>query len=209
RHQVARQRGRERVEHVNRALLAENRERRAWLLTEARVEVGEALVGEADEGDRALVDVTAVAPTRARRHRHHLRGLRSQHAARGVDALDTEVVHGATAEPALQAGGLRILHARPAIGAGRPWGADLAGPDEAERAHHRRAHVQSVGDHELDAIGLARPDHAPAFVGGDRHGRLAQDVHTGARRLDRIVTVQRVGQRYVDGVHILALQTLT
>src|SRR5262249_28578748 len=160
------------------------------------------------EGDGALVDITAVAPARAGRHGHHLRRLGAEHTARGVDALHAEVIDGSAPETALQARALGILDPHRVVGADRFGNADVAGADEGERAHHGRAHVQSVRDHELDAIGLTRANHAPALVRRDRHGWLAQDVHTGAGGFDGVVTVQRVWQRYVDGVHIVALQTL-
>jgi len=65
------------------------------------VQVREPVVGEADEGDGALVDVAAVTPGHPGGHGHDLRGLRVEHGARDEDRRHAEVVHGAGAEAAL------------------------------------------------------------------------------------------------------------
>ena len=63
--------------------------------------------------------------------------------------------------------------------------------------------VQAVGDHQLHAGSRAGVDHLLAFLHGDRHGLLAQDVDARARRADGVLGVLGVGQRDVHGVHVL------
>ncbi len=85
----------------------------------------------------------------------------------------------------------------------------LANPalaDEVDRTQVDLLEVQSVGNHELDAVVLAGGDHALTFVDGDGHGLLAQHVHAGAGGADRVLGVHRVRQRDVDRVD--ALETL-
>src|SRR2546428_211387 len=68
--------------------------------------------------------------------------------------------------------------------------------------------VGSSPDHQLYAVRLRRPQHAAALVRHHRHRSLADDMSAGARGLDRVIAVQRVGQRDIDGLDVFTLQRL-
>jgi len=158
------------------ALLAEHRENRHRLLTEAGVEVRQAVFRETDERHRALVDVAAVPAAETRRHRHHLGGLGAEEVAGGVDAVDPEVVHGAAAQPPLQPDVVRLVHPDGEVGTEGLGHADGAAADELDRLQGRRLEMEAVGDHQLDPVRLAGAQHAPALVSHHGHRLLAQHV---------------------------------
>src|ERR1043166_7437463 len=134
-------------------------------------------------------------------------GIYCINAARGVDAVDADVVEGAAAEGVLQPDVARLhLH-----GEGRGEDARLAdapGARHLDRLEVGALEVQAIGHHQLDAGGARGLGPALALLLGHRHRLLDQHVQARLRRADRVLGMQAVRRGDVDRVDLAALQHL-
>ena len=160
------------------------------------------LAVEAQDRGRRFVDLGQRLDAAVDRHRHDFDGLGAEQIARGVDAVDADVVERAAAEGLLRAD-VTAPHGHRERRVEVLRLADPALPHEVDHPQVDLLEVQAVGDHQLDAVLGAGGDHPLALGGGHRHRLLAQDVDAGARGANRILRVLRVGQRDVDRVDVL------
>src|SRR4029078_6223332 len=146
---------------------------------EAGDEGGDAVTFEAQQRAGRLVDLLQLRAGRVDRDGHDLGRLGPAHVAGGVDAVDADVVERSAPHPPPGA------DVAGADGHRERRGEDvrLADPAAAPQVDHPQVdlfEVQAVGDHQLDAVAAAGPDHPAALAGGDRHPLLAQPLDRDA-----------------------------
>ena len=169
---------------------------------EAGGERREPIAVETQQARRHLVDLRHVRSRAVDRRGEHRRRLRAEHQARGVDAVDAEVVERAAAELALGADAARLgVHRERRAEVARL--ADLARANDVEHLEKQRLEVQAVGGHDLDVGLLGRLDHAVALLLRHRQRLLAQHVLAGLGGAHHVVLVLGVGRADVDGVDFL------
>ena len=155
---------------------------------EAAQEARQALTGKAQHRAHRLLDL-AGAP---RRHRAYLDRLVAEQPARGVDAVDADVVERAAAQGALEAN-VPGHHLHREGGIEKPRLADAPGARDFDRLQVGALEVQAIGDHQLHARAARRLGHALALLLGERHRLLHQHVDACLRGADRVLGVQAVG----------------
>src|SRR5688572_1699063 len=169
---------------------------------ETRHERRDALPLEAQQGTGRFVDLAQLGGPAVDAEGHHFRRLGPEEIPGGVDAVDADVVQRSAAHVLLRPDVVcpdghrerRIEELR---------FADPAAAYEIDRLQVDFLEVQPVGDHQLDAIPAARVDHAPALTHRHRHRLLAQHMHAGPRRSDRVLGMEMIRERNIHGVHLL------
>ncbi len=168
---------------------------------EAGDERRDPLAVETQDRGRRLVDLGERRRAAVHRDCHHFLGLGAEQVARGVDAVDADVVQRAPAVGALRAD-VTGPHAHRERRVEVLRLADPASPNEVDGVEIHLLEVQAVGDHQLDPTGGAGLDHPLAFLHRDRHRLLAENVHTHASCANGVFRVLRVRKRDVDGVDL-------
>jgi hypothetical protein len=149
----------------------------------------------------------SVAPL-GRERRLDFGGLVAEQVARGVDAVDPDVVECSATELPLEADVVGILHLHREVGAEDPRLSDRSLLDEVDRGQVGALEVQPVRDHQLDLVLLGDVDHRLALGRRRRHRFLAQDVDARIGGHAGVLRVHRVRQRDVNRVDLAASQEL-
>ncbi len=133
------------------------------------------------------------------------RGLAAGEVARGIEAIDADIVEGAAA---CEVGGVTPVVGREneaEVGFDSLKGADDTGLEKVKRALVHGVVGAAVGDGKLHASGAAVRDHAAAVCGRGRHGLFHKNMFAGHGSACGEVCVHADGEGDVDGVNVGAV----
>ena len=135
---------------------------------EARSEGSNAVVSEAQRCGSGLVDLGQPCESAVDGYRRYMRWLSAKEVARGIDAVDPDVVERATTERALRtnvAGANR--HRKRRIE--ELERSELPASRDVDGRKVEPLEMEPVRDHQLDLRFATRGDHLSTFLNRDRH----------------------------------------
>ena len=160
--------------------------------SETARECRNAVVGKPQHGGSHFVDFAESWVHSVSTGREDLVRFIMEQVAGGIDAIDANVVQGATARSLLQPDSpfLRLHRERRNEDSFVP---ECAGANRFHSFQIRFFKVKSIGDHEPDLTCLSSVEHREAFCFGGRHRLLAQNMNAGFGSLNGKLAVQMVG----------------
>ena len=135
----------------------------------------------------------------------HFERFRAKKVARGIDAINTDVIERSSAEFLLQPD-IALFDVPGEYRIENPRFAELAGLQKGNHLQIGAVEMKPVSDHQFDAAVLRGPDHGFAFLRGHGHRFFAKDVYARLRGAHGELAVHAVGQGNVDRVQLPALK---